>query len=135
SAASMAGPLPPSHGNGSGAMHDRPNLLQPYVAPRNELEQDIAGIWRQALGIERIGVNDNFMELGGDSLIGLQVVHAVLARYDLGGRKLSLYETPTVASIAQLLSGSGEETAPMDQRSNRGGRRRELRKNFKRTSR
>jgi acyl transferase domain-containing protein len=122
-------------GDADTAIHDRPNLVNPYVAPRDETEQAVVDIWRKALGIERIGVNDNFMELGGDSLIGLQVVHAVLAQWDLGGRKLSLYETPTVASIAQLLSGSHDDAAPFDQRSSRGERRRDLRKNLKRTSR
>ncbi|WP_139140591.1 AMP-binding protein, partial [Pseudomonas aeruginosa] len=44
-----------------------------YVAPRNELELALAGIWQEVLGIARIGVHDNFFELGGDSILSMQV--------------------------------------------------------------
>src|SRR5262249_14619517 len=54
---------------GPGSEHDRPNLKTAYAAPRNELEQSIAGIWQNLLGIEQIGIHDDFFELGGHSLL------------------------------------------------------------------
>jgi phthiocerol/phenolphthiocerol synthesis type-I polyketide synthase E len=109
----------------SAAIHDRPLLRTPYLAPLDDTERAVAEIWSRALGIERIGTHDNFLELGGDSLIGLQVVHAVQARFDLGGRAFSLYEHPTVAAIARFVDrGEGGAAAdPFD--TSRGERRRE----------
>ncbi len=83
--------------------HDRPRLLNPFVAPRDETELAVAAIWRRALGIDRLGVDDNFLELGGDSLTGLQVAHAIQERWTLAGRSFSLYEAPTIAAIARFL--------------------------------
>ena len=115
------------------AIHDRPVLRNPYSAPADETERAVAGIWSRALGIERIGSHDNFLELGGDSLIGLQVVHAVQARFDLGGRTLSLYEHPTVAAIARFVEGGeGGAADPFDQRMSRGERRRDRSTSFQR---
>ncbi|WP_320099157.1 phosphopantetheine-binding protein, partial [Klebsiella pneumoniae] len=47
---------------------------QAYLAPRNELEDVLAGIWADVLKAERVGVHDNFFELGGDSILSIQVV-------------------------------------------------------------
>ncbi len=123
--------------------HDRPRLVNPYVAPRDEVEQAVAAIWRRALGIDRIGVDDNFLELGGDSLTGLQVAHAVQERWDLAGRAFSLYETPTVSAIARRIAeasgASGEatdhdaEAVPEDRGASRGERRRARRAPARRT--
>jgi phthiocerol/phenolphthiocerol synthesis type-I polyketide synthase E len=115
------------------AIHDRPVLRNPYSAPVDETERAVAGIWSRALGIERIGSHDNFLELGGDSLIGLQVIHAVQARFDLGGRTFSLYEHPTVAAIARFVEGGeGGAADPFDQRTSRGERRRDRSTSFQR---
>jgi SAM-dependent methyltransferase len=120
----------------SAAIHDRPLLRTPYLAPLDDTERAVAEIWSRALGIERIGTHDNFLELGGDSLIGLQVVHAVQARFELAGRTFSLYEHPTVAAIARFVDGgSGEGAAvadPFDQGTSRGERRRERSASFQR---
>jgi acyl carrier protein len=118
------------------AIHDRPLLRTPYLAPLDDTERAVAEIWSRALGIERIGTHDNFLELGGDSLIGLQVVHAVQARFDLGGRALSLYEHPTVTAIARFVQGEagegGAAANPFDQRTSRGELRRERSASFQR---
>ncbi|HEY0556706.1 MAG TPA: acyltransferase domain-containing protein, partial [Thermoanaerobaculia bacterium] len=117
----------------SAAIHDRPLLRTPYLAPLDDTERAVAEIWSRALGIERIGTHDNFLELGGDSLIGLQVVHAVQARFELADRTFSLYEHPTVAAIARFVEGgeSGDGD-PFDQRTSRGERRRERSASFQR---
>ena len=53
---------------------DLSTLQQGYVAPTNELEQRLAEIWKQVLGVAQVGVDDNFFALGGDSIISIQVV-------------------------------------------------------------
>ena len=53
---------------------DVSQLQQVYVAPRNALEQTIAGIWADVLKVDKVGLSDNFFELGGDSIISIQVV-------------------------------------------------------------
>ncbi len=74
------------------------------LAPRDELEREIAAVWREALGVERVGVDDNFFDLGGHSML-LARVH-VLLRERLG-REVSLvdlFRHPTVAALARHLS-------------------------------
>jgi NAD(P)-dependent dehydrogenase (short-subunit alcohol dehydrogenase family)/acyl carrier protein len=93
--------------------HRRPDLAQLYTAPRNRLEEEIAGIWRDVLGIAEVGVHDSFLDLGGDSLMGIRVVGRV--RETLGV-ELSLAalvaDAPTIAQLAvaivQRLAESGD---------------------------
>lgn len=54
---------------------DRPALLEEFVAARSELERAIATIWSQHIGIQKIGVNDHFLDLGGSSLIAARIVN------------------------------------------------------------
>jgi len=54
-------------------LHPRPAVSSVYVAPQTETEQKIAGIWQNLLGIEQVGINDDFFELGGDSLNVVQL--------------------------------------------------------------
>nr|BDT34120.1 LLM class flavin-dependent oxidoreductase [Myxococcus sp. MH1] len=74
-----------------------------FVAPQGQLEQQIADIWKQVLKVEQVGVNDNFFDLGGHSLLMVQV-HARL-RAVLGGELplLKLLEYPTVSALARHL--------------------------------
>ncbi|WP_327085641.1 SDR family NAD(P)-dependent oxidoreductase [Nonomuraea sp. NBC_01738] len=74
-----------------------------YVAPRGETEATIARLWGEVLGGEHIGVDDDFFELGGNSLIAVQLI--ALIRKELGVRlpMRSLFEEPTVAGVAALI--------------------------------
>ncbi|HEY4640150.1 MAG TPA: condensation domain-containing protein, partial [Thermoanaerobaculia bacterium] len=82
-----------------GVRHARPQLAEEFVAPRNEVEQALASIWGELLGLSEIGIHDNFFELGGSSLIGLQIVGR--AR-QLGIRLTSkqLFDHQTIAEVA-----------------------------------
>ncbi len=85
----------------SPSLHSRPNLANTYVAPRNETEEIIANIWQEVLGFEQVGIYDNFLELGGDSLLSIQVT----ARANKAGLRLNnqhLFEYPTVAELAEV---------------------------------
>jgi acyl carrier protein len=70
------------------------------VAPRNSLEELVAGVWREVLKVERIGVHDNFIELGGHSLHAMQVAArlAKLLKLDLPMRRF--FETASVSALA-----------------------------------
>jgi len=90
------------------AVHARPNISTPYVAPSTESQQRLAAVWQATLGIEEVGVNDNFFDLGGDSILGIQVI----ARAGEAGLQLSpdqLFEHQTIAELAKVvgLAGSG----------------------------
>jgi amino acid adenylation domain-containing protein len=74
-----------------------------HVAPRDNSERMLAEIWSRILGVERIGVHDNFFDLGGHSLMGLQLLGQVEEQF---GRSLplrSLFQAPTIASFVKLL--------------------------------
>ncbi|WPB81916.1 amino acid adenylation domain-containing protein [Archangium violaceum] len=72
-----------------------------YVAPRNELETQLARIWCEVLGVERVGVDDNFFELGGDSILSIQIVtRAGRAGIELSPRQV--FQNPTVARLAAV---------------------------------
>ncbi len=81
-------------------VHPRPNLTNPYVAPRSETEKKIAAIWQDRLGIESVGINDNYFDLGGDSLLVVKIRRALQEQF--GGELLTsdLFEHPTVAALA-----------------------------------
>jgi acyl transferase domain-containing protein/acyl carrier protein len=93
--------LPPSKNDQATENHGRPNLPTLYVEPRNDIEQAIAEIWQDLLGIQPIGAEDSFFDLGGHSLLAVQTVSRIRDRFgvDLPIRSL-LSEAPTVAGVA-----------------------------------
>jgi NAD(P)-dependent dehydrogenase (short-subunit alcohol dehydrogenase family)/acyl carrier protein len=91
--------------------HPRPDLANAYVAPSSDAEEALARIWQETLGIDRVGVHDNFFDLGGNSLAGLRITRAIQERLGAGVSDISLYEAPTVATLARLVGGNGVEEA------------------------
>jgi acyl carrier protein len=75
------------------------------VAPRAALEEQIAGIWSQILGLERISVHANFFDLGGHSLLATQVVSHVAAALGFEVPLRLLFERPTIARFAEGVDG------------------------------
>jgi acyl carrier protein len=84
--------------------HDRPALESTYIAPDSDIEQTIATIWQEVLGIERVGSRDNFMDLGGDSLIAIQVLSRVRKRFAVNLAVTSLFDAPTVSELAMMVA-------------------------------
>ncbi len=79
----------------------RPELEKNFVAPHSQVEEVLAGIWRQVLGVEQVGIHDNFFELGGDSIIGIQLI----AKANQAGLQLipqQMFQYPTIAELATL---------------------------------
>jgi NADPH:quinone reductase-like Zn-dependent oxidoreductase/acyl carrier protein len=85
--------------------HARPDLATPFAAPRTDAERGVAAIWQDLLGITEVGVHDSFFELGGDSLIGVQVLSRIKKAFSVQLSSSVLYEGPTVESLAKLLAG------------------------------
>jgi len=84
---------------GEKRLYARPDIAQDYVAPRDDIEQTIAGIWQRALTIDRVGVEDNFFELGGDSVFAGQIVSRINKAF---GVKVSLSDAFTSVTVAHL---------------------------------
>ncbi|OYE00494.1 non-ribosomal peptide synthetase [Nostoc sp. 'Peltigera membranacea cyanobiont' 232] len=82
----------------------RPELETAYVSPRNEIERTVADIWQKVLKVEKVGIKDNFFDLGGQSLNVLQVYSKVreLLKADLA--ITDLFKYPTINSLSQYLS-------------------------------
>src|SRR5579872_2692915 len=74
-----------------------------YEAPQGEMEEALAGVWQEMLWLERVGRNDNFFELGGDSLLFARMLEH-LRQKNLFGEVASIYEYPTVADLASVLT-------------------------------
>ena len=95
-----------------------------YVAPRSTVEEVVAGIWAEVLGVERVGVEDNFFDLGGHSLLATQVMSRVSAALQVEVPLRRLFEGPTVAELAAALEGAlrdGVTGAPRIERVSRDG--------------
>ena len=97
----------------SQTVHARPKLQTEFETPRTGLENVIAGVWSDVLGLDRVGVNDSFFELGGDSVLGLQMIARLKQRLAVDLPAVALYEAPTVASLARLVETKRQDgTAP-----------------------
>ncbi|WP_431230988.1 amino acid adenylation domain-containing protein [Mycolicibacterium psychrotolerans] len=84
-----------------------------YRAPSTPTEEILAGIFAQVLGTERVGVDDSFFDLGGDSLSAMRLVAAVNNSLGCGLAVRVLFETPTVAQLAPRLSGAEYSAEPL----------------------
>jgi len=93
-------PLPTA----TAAGYARPDLRVAYAPPSSELERRIAAAWRQALGLEQVGVDDHFFELGGNSLVGAQLLALLRRDLSLEIPAVTLFEAPTVGALARLLA-------------------------------
>ncbi|MFT0516998.1 non-ribosomal peptide synthetase [Pseudomonas faucium] len=78
---------------------------QAYLAPRDELEQVLAGIWADVLKAERVGVHDNFFELGGHSLLATQIASRVQKQLQLNVPLRAMFECSTVEELAAYVRG------------------------------
>jgi acyl carrier protein len=93
-----------------------PKLRAEYVAPTNATEAVIAELWAGVLGIDKVGIHDNFFRLGGHSLLATRIVARVRDAFQVTVSLSSLFETPTVAGQACLVETAlwARESAPDD---------------------
>ena len=83
-------------------LHSRPRLETAYVAPRNPREETLAEVWREYLALDKVGVEDDFFELGGDSLLATQILARLRkdASFEMGLR--DFLDQPTIARQGDL---------------------------------
>ncbi|WP_197521221.1 non-ribosomal peptide synthetase, partial [Mycobacterium sp. E787] len=84
-----------------------------YRAPATLTEEILAGIYAQVLGVERVGVDDSFFDLGGDSLSAMRLIAAVNNALDAGLSVRVVFEAPTVAQLAPRIAASGGRLEPL----------------------
>jgi amino acid adenylation domain-containing protein len=82
-----------------------------WTAPRTAIEQQLAGIWSQVLGVPRVGIHDNFFDLGGHSLLSIQLIARIEKRFGKTLPVAVLFESPTVEQLAALLANEGRIVA------------------------
>ena len=80
-----------------------------YAAPRTPMEQAVAGIWSQVLGVERVGVHDNFFDLGGHSLMAMRLIMAVQDMLGVDVSLRDLFEGPTIEQMLAVIFAQSEE--------------------------
>ena len=84
-----------------------------YRAPANAVEEILAGIFAQVLGLERVGVDDSFFDLGGDSLSAMRLIAAVNTGLDAALSVRTVFEAPTVARLAPRIGADGAGLEPL----------------------
>ncbi|MCZ6671422.1 MAG: amino acid adenylation domain-containing protein, partial [Verrucomicrobia bacterium] len=91
--------------------YDRTNLGGEYVAPRDALEEQIAGVWCEVLKLDQVGVHDSFFELGGHSLLAFQIIARLAERVKVELPLRRIFDAPTVSGVAvelkKMLDKSG----------------------------
>jgi amino acid adenylation domain-containing protein len=75
-----------------------------FIAPSTPTEKKLADIWSGVLGLERVGIEDNFFDLGGTSLLGMQLVARIQKQFGNSFQAVKLYQYPTIRTLAQYFS-------------------------------
>jgi len=87
-------------------LQSRPHMINPYIPPSNALEQDICDTWQKLFGFEKIGINDDFYELGGDSVKAITLT----AEFEKIGYEVSITDILSNPTIKKLGSSIGERS-------------------------
>jgi len=102
-------------------LHPRPVISSIYVSPKNETEQRITELWQKILGLEIVGVNDDFFELGGDSLNVVQLNNELKKIFNREIPVAVMFRYQTIRTFAQYLQQEKDENVipnPQENRSN-----------------
>jgi amino acid adenylation domain-containing protein len=119
----MAHEEPDNHYHTDGdasSLYARPSTVTTdYQQPADEVEGKLAEIWQDVLGIQSIGVLDNYFELGGDSLIAAQIISRIRKAFNCDLAIQKMFEAPTVESLAKYIkeiesSGQGNLALPLE---------------------
>ncbi|RUT04335.1 hypothetical protein DSM106972_045630 [Dulcicalothrix desertica PCC 7102] len=89
---------------------ERPDLTAAYQAPESEIEKTIAQVWQEVLHLDKVGIDDNFFDLGGHSLLIVQVNHKLREILNRELSVIEMFQNPTIKSLTQHLNDkSGEQ--------------------------
>jgi amino acid adenylation domain-containing protein len=92
----------------------RPTLTETYQAPSSEIESAIAAIWQEVLNLEKVGINDNFFDLGGHSLLLVRVNHKLNAILNRNLSIVEMFQNPTIEALARYLTQKSEKQPAFD---------------------
>ena len=84
----------------------------PFRAPQTHTEEILAGIYAQVLGLERVGVDESFFDLGGDSLLAMPVIDAINKTLDTDLAVRTIFDAPSVRSLSQQLGRHASSAGP-----------------------
>lgn len=101
------------------------NTSAEKVAPQNELQSTVAGIWGEVLNNEQIGIDDNFFDLGGHSMLIVHVMNQLKETLNLSIKLTDLFRYPTIRGLAEYLGSDADDTQTVENARERGGARRE----------
>ena len=108
--------------------HPRPSLFNPYEPPRDEREETVCRMWQAVLGVEPVGIHDDFFQLGGHSLLATQILSRVRDAFGVDFPIQHLFSFPTAAELAEAIrylqeegKGSGTEPIPVSPWRETGG--------------
>jgi acyl transferase domain-containing protein len=104
-------PAGPAASTGAAARHAR-HASDEYVAPRNETEQALSAIWEELIGLDRVGVHDDFFTLGGHSLLGTRVMARVRDVFDVDLSLTALFANPDIARLSARIEQRRAERSP-----------------------
>ncbi|MDQ1355593.1 MAG: hypothetical protein QG657_5903 [Acidobacteriota bacterium] len=96
-------------GESSESYHPRPVLSAKYAPPTGKIEKFIAAVWEEVIGIHPIGIYDNFIELGGNSLSATIVTSRIHRELDVNVSIKEMLDHPTIHQLARYVDGSGKE--------------------------
>jgi len=82
----------------------RPGLGRRYAAPESPVEETLASVWREVLGVDRVGIDDDFFDLGGHSLLALKLLARVHDSLGVSFALRQLFDGPTIRELAQALT-------------------------------
>ncbi len=88
----------------------RPELDTLFAEPSTPLQKKLAELWCVLLDIDRVGIDDNFFDLGGNSLLALQMIARLKTELDRDLSVVALYQHPTIRGIEHIMEGKSEET-------------------------
>jgi len=99
-----------------------------YIEPTTELEQAIARVWQEVLGVEKVGVHDNIFDLGGSSFHIVQIHNKLSEQLDRDISLVKLFEYPAISMLTRYLSEGFEDTANLEESESRSEMRRQRRR-------
>jgi non-ribosomal peptide synthetase component F/acyl carrier protein len=108
-------------------------LTREFVLPRTELEQTIATAWQTALGVDQVGVHDNFFDLGGHSLLMVQLHQKLRAELSVEIELLHLFQFPTIDSLVRFLHAGYNFDGKSRETRDRAGKQKSAVQKLKRT--
>jgi acyl carrier protein len=107
------------------AGRERPEMEEEYVGPRSAMEEEVAGIWREVLGVEKVGMKDNFFDVGGHSLKMVEVQARIGKRVGREVTLIELFQYPTIEALTKYLEYKEATVIPLQSINERAAKQRE----------